>query len=183
MGRDKATLIYKDQPLWRNQLDLLRQLNPAELFLSARTDPAWRPADLVFLPDVPPSRGPISGVSAALEAMNGTHLLVLGIDMPFMTRNYLQSLCEKVAPQSGALPIIGGRTEPLAGIYPAAAKPALVAALRGNEFSLQVIGTQLRAAGLLRFIPVATRQKALFFNMNDSLDVAFATEKSYNSGN
>src|SRR5438067_9404527 len=99
MGKDKATLLFRseplgrNEPLWRIQLDLLRRLAPIEILISARNDPAWRPADVSFVADAPPSRGPLSGISAALAHAATTHLLTLAIDMPFMHEQYLRSLC------------------------------------------------------------------------------------------
>src|SRR6266516_7366276 len=49
MGRDKATLLFRGKPLWQIQLELFRKTGPAEIFVSARTDPAWRPADVQFV--------------------------------------------------------------------------------------------------------------------------------------
>src|SRR4029077_13783233 len=43
MGTDKATFLFRGKPLWQVQLETLRKLRPAEIFLSARTDPSWRP--------------------------------------------------------------------------------------------------------------------------------------------
>ena len=63
MGKDKATLSYRGKPLWQIQLELLRQLTPQEIFVSARSDPDWRPADIQFVADDPPSRGPLSGLA------------------------------------------------------------------------------------------------------------------------
>ena len=62
MGKDKATLLFRGEPLWRIQLDLLRKLAPVEILISGRNDPAWRPADVYFVADAPPSRGPLSGI-------------------------------------------------------------------------------------------------------------------------
>ena len=66
MGRDKATLLFHAKPLWQIQLELLRKLEPTEIFVSARTDPVWRPADVQFVADDLPSRGPLSGLAASL---------------------------------------------------------------------------------------------------------------------
>src|SRR5882757_11347265 len=66
MGKDKATLLFRDRPLWQIQFDLLRTLQPEEIFVSARTDPPWRPSGVQFVSDEPPSRGPLSGLSATL---------------------------------------------------------------------------------------------------------------------
>src|ERR1700724_3666210 len=109
MGQDKSTILFRDAPLWQIQLDLLRKLQLQELFISAQTDPPWRPTDIEFVPDNQPSRGPLSGIAAALPRISGGHLLALAIDMPFMTESYLSSLCEKVEGGGGVVPIIENR--------------------------------------------------------------------------
>src|SRR5439155_23861309 len=101
MGEDKATLLFHGKPLWQIQLELLRKLDPAEIFVSARTDPAWRPDDVQFVADDSPSRGPLSGLAASLNLMRGTHLLALAIDMPFMSESYVRSLCLEIEPGRG----------------------------------------------------------------------------------
>ena len=78
MGQDKAKLIFRGQPLWQIQLDLLRKLEPEEIFVSARTDPAWRPLGVQFVSDEAPSRGPLSGLSATLARIRTDHLLEIG---------------------------------------------------------------------------------------------------------
>ncbi len=101
MGKDKATLLFHGKPLWQIQLELLRKLARIEIFVSARTDPLWRPADLQFVADDPPSHGPLSGLGAVLARMHTKHLLALAIDMPFMTEKYLRFLCSQIEPTSG----------------------------------------------------------------------------------
>ena len=139
MGRDKATLLFRGKPLWEHQVRLLRELRPTEIFVSARTDPPWLPNDCEFVPDMPPSRGPLSGLAAALARMNGKHLLALAIDMPFMNADYLWSLCKLTSPGRGVVPVIGGRAEPLAAIYPVEITVDLETALAGKDFSLQAL--------------------------------------------
>ena len=75
MGQDKATILFRGAPLWQHQLDLLRKLEPGKIFVSARTDPAWRAMDVEFVPDAQPSRGPLSGIAAALSRIKADHLL------------------------------------------------------------------------------------------------------------
>jgi len=148
MGEDKATLSFHGKPLWQVQLDLLRRLEPAEIFLSARSDPPWRPSDVPWVADDPPSRGPLSGLTAALSQMRGTHLLSLAIDMPFMTEKYLRSLCQQVASHA-----------------------AFLAALSGVEFSLQKIVRELVEIGQLRVLHVTKEQELLFRNLNEPADL------------
>jgi molybdopterin-guanine dinucleotide biosynthesis protein A len=172
MRKDKATLLFRGRPLWQIQLELLRQLGPAEIFISARTDPIWRPADVKFVADNLPSRGPLSGLAASLAQMRTKHLLALAIDMPFMTQEYLKFLCGQIEPGRGVLPKIDNRAEPLAAIYPREVDVVLGSALSGVDFSLQTLTKRLVEAGKLRTVSVPDEARKLFLNLNDR----FATD-------
>jgi molybdopterin-guanine dinucleotide biosynthesis protein A len=171
MGKDKATLLFRGKPLWQIQLELLRKLQPAEVFVSARTDPVWRPAGVQFVADDPPSRGPLSGLAAALAQMRARHLLALAIDMPFITEKYLRFLCGQIEPGRGVLPKIDDRAEPLAAVYPREALANVQSALSGNDFSLQTVTGGLVAAGKLQVMPVTSQEKKLFLNLNEPVDL------------
>jgi molybdopterin-guanine dinucleotide biosynthesis protein A len=177
MGRDKATILFRGKPLWQIQLDLLHKLQPAEIFVSARTDPAWRPQDLTFVPDEPPSHGPLSGLTATLARLRSNHLLVLGIDMPSMNEGHLRYLCHEVEPGRGVLPMIGDRAEPLAAIYPVEARSDFVNALSGVDFSMQTLTNQLVKMGRLRVIRVSEEEQPFYRNLNapDDLDDRFGS--------
>jgi len=171
MGQDKSTILFRNAPLWQIQLDLLRKLQLPGLLISAQTDPPWRPADIEFVPDDQPSRGPLSGIAAALSRITTDYLLVLAIDMPFMTESYLRSLCEKVERGLGVVPVIESRAEPLAAIYPRDAHDDVVDALSGSDFSLQSLVGKLIAAGKLQPIEVSEKEKAFFRNLNQPGDL------------
>jgi molybdopterin-guanine dinucleotide biosynthesis protein A len=172
MGKDKATLLFRGKPLWQIQLELLRKLEPTEIFVSARADPVWRPADVQFVADDPPSRGPLSGLAAALTQMHSKHLLALAIDMPVMAEKYLTFLCSEIEPGRGVIPKIEDRFEPLAAIYPLEALVNLQSSLSGEDFSLQTCSSRVVAAGKLQVIPVTSHERELFFNLNEPADLA-----------
>ena len=44
------------------------------------------------------------------------HLIVFGVDMPFMTEKYLRKLCARIEPGRGVVPIIEDRAEPLTAL-------------------------------------------------------------------
>ena len=171
MGMDKATFPFRGKPLWQIQLETLRKLRPAEIFLSARTDPSWRPADVQFIGDIPPSRGPLSGIAASLVKIRTAHLLALAIDMPFMTENYLRSICDATDPGLGIIAKINSCAEPLAAVYPREAEIDFRTALAGTDFSLQNIVRQLVTSGKLREISVTKEERRLFRNLNNMADV------------
>jgi molybdenum cofactor guanylyltransferase len=172
MGKDKSTLLFRGKPLWQIQLELLRKLAPTEIVVSARTDPVWRPADVQFVADDPPSRGPMSGLAASLAQMHTKHLLALAVDMPFITEKYLTFLCRQLEPGRGVIAKIDDRFEPLAAIYPQEALPNLQSALSGTDFSLQTVADRLAAAGKLQAIPVTGDERKFFLNLNELSDVA-----------
>jgi len=171
MGRDKATILLRGKPLWQIQLQLLRKLEPAEIFVSARTDPSWRPDNVQFVADDPPSRGPLSGLAASLAQMRSAYLLALAIDMPFMSENYLRYLCDHIEPGTGVVPTIDNRAEPLAAIYLREADVDFRSALVGPDFSLQTLVRRLIAAGKLREISVTEEQRKFFLNLNQLSDL------------
>jgi molybdenum cofactor guanylyltransferase len=170
MGKDKATLLFRGRPLWKIQFDLLRTLQPEEIFVSARTDPPWRPSGVQFVSDEPPSCGPLSGLSATLARISTDHLLALAIDMPLMTENYLRLICNRVEPGRGVLPMIGNRAEPLAAIYPKGAGIDFITALSGSEFSLQSLTKKLVETGKLNSVNVLEEEGKFFRNFNDLSD-------------
>jgi molybdopterin-guanine dinucleotide biosynthesis protein A len=171
MGADKATIIFHGRPLWETQLDLLRKLDPAEIFVSAKTDPPWRPNEYKFVADESPSRGPLSGITAALKQTHSSHLLVLAIDMPFMNETYLRSLYDLAATGCGVIPKIDSRGEPLAAIYPREALTDFRQALTSDDFSLQTLTMRLIESGKLNAISVADETREFFRNLNEPSDL------------
>lgn len=172
MGRDKASVLFRGKPLWQHQLELLRRLNPAEVFVSARIDPEWRPHDVIFVADASPSRGPLSGLAAALDRATTSHLLVLAIDMPCMSNEYLEFLCAQIEPGRGVLPTMDQRAEPLSAIYPREGATEVSKALTKSDFSLQSLTRELVAAGKLQPINVKDRERNLFLNVNAPPDLS-----------
>jgi molybdenum cofactor guanylyltransferase len=172
MGKDKATLLFRGKPLWQIQVELLRKLEPIEIFVSARTDPLWRRGDVQFVGDDPPSRGPLSGLAASLAQTRTEHLLALAIDMPFMTEKYLTFLCNHIEPRRGVIAKIDDRFEPLAAIYPEEALTDFQGALTGTDFSLQTMASRLVAEGKLEVTAVASHERKLFLNVNEPGDMA-----------
>jgi molybdenum cofactor guanylyltransferase len=171
MGRDKATLPFRDAPLWQNQLRLLRALDLREILVSAQTDPPWRPADVHFIPDEQPSCGPLGGIAAALAQIETDYLLTLAIDTPFVSESYLRELCGRVETNSGIVPMIGDRAEPLVAVYPRGASADFANALCGENFSLQLLVRKLIGLRKLRGAQVSSQQEALFRNLNQPADL------------
>jgi molybdopterin-guanine dinucleotide biosynthesis protein A len=162
---------FEGRALWKRQLKLLRQLGPERIFVSARTTPAWLPDNVELLLDDPPSRGPMSGLAKALAAIRTTHLIVLAVDMPFMTADELRRLLGLTVEGCGVVPAIGDRAEPLAGLYPARAAGDFQAALAGPDLSLQSVVRRLVAENKVKLIPAPGSATHLYRSMNEPDDI------------
>ncbi|HLP75649.1 MAG TPA: molybdenum cofactor guanylyltransferase [Candidatus Paceibacterota bacterium] len=171
MGRDKALLEISGEPLWLRQLNLLRGLKPAALWISAREKPPWCPPGIETIPDVPPSRGPLGGLAETLGRVKTSHLLALAIDLPQMTIEPLNALWQQVEPEIGVVPESPRGSEPLCAIYPREAAPAARAALDSGELSLQPFVAKLRRENLVRTYPLAPAEQTFFLNVNSPDDL------------
>jgi molybdenum cofactor guanylyltransferase len=170
MGADKATIVFQGRPLWERQLGILRELRPERIFVSARVDPSWRPPEIELLLDEPPSRGPLSGLTRALDRMETTHLIALAVDMPFMTSEQLGALFNLAGTGCGVVPVIGERTEPLGAIYPRESATDFATALAGHNFSLQGLVRKLAAVNKVRIVSVPENDEDLYRSVNEPGD-------------
>jgi molybdopterin-guanine dinucleotide biosynthesis protein A len=174
MGEDKARMLFRGAPLWKSQLGLLRRIEFEKIFVSARIDPPWRPADVDLVLDAQPSRGALSGIAATLSRIKSDHLLALAIDIPFMNEAYLRKLCGQIKSNVGIVPMLENRAEPLAAIYPRDAGAEFARALSGDDFSLQPLVRRLVALEKLQPMGVLPEERFLFRNLNEPRDLADA---------
>lgn len=172
MGHDKATMEWMGRPLWEWQLEKLRALRPERVLVSARKKISWAPRDAEVIVDLPPSRGPLSGLSAALGAIQTDYLLALATDLPFMTLEHLEMLCTAARNGAGVVPVLNGKAEPLCAIYPAESRADFAKALEGANYSLQPIVTNLIAGGLLQAKNIAGPMRELYRNVNEPRDLS-----------
>ena len=170
MGRDKALLTLPDgRALWERQWEVLCALEPAEWFVSG----SWRegfPADLPWLSDEVPGNGPLAGVATALNKISSPRLVVLAVDLPAMTADFLRTLARGDA--AGMVPRWpDGFFEPLAAVYPKTAAGAAADALHRGEFALQPFVRRLVADGTATARAITPTETGLFANWNHPDDL------------
>jgi molybdenum cofactor guanylyltransferase len=171
MGTDKATLAIAGEPLWTRQLRVLRELQPDTLWVSARNRPAWCPVEIEVVLDAEPSRGPLSGLAAALRKMKTSHLLALAVDLPRITGEPLRKLRSLAQPGCGVVPERDEFLEPLCAIYPSEAAATAESALTGEDVSLRQFSRTLLRDGRLRTYTLTEEEKLLFHNVNFPSDL------------
>jgi molybdopterin-guanine dinucleotide biosynthesis protein A len=142
MGQDKALLVVDGRTLAERGAELL----------AAVADPVVEVGPghsrLAAVQEDPPGSGPLAGLCAgAAELHRLGHegpVLLLAVDMPFVTVDLLRFLSGRVGPAT-AVPVAGGRAQPLCARYGADALdlgPRLLAvgerSLRGLLAGLEV---------------------------------------------
>ena len=118
MGRDKAWLELDGEPLIVRAVRTVRRLGVDELFISGRADVDYSALQCPVLHDLEPGLGPLGGIERALHACATPLLLVLAVDLPDMTTEFLAKLITRADAVTGVVPMRAGAPEPLAAIYP-----------------------------------------------------------------
>ena len=166
MGQDKCLIKVNGIPMWRRQLGLLLSLSP-EVFAVAPHRPEWLPQKFSWVQDAAQEEGPIGGLAAVLSQATYQNVLVLAVDMPAMTNDFLHKMLCMMERRSGIVPQIGERFEPLCAIYPCNALSVVREQLivkRDN--SLQALLQCLIRSGLMHIFPVPSPEQCLFRNLN-----------------
>lgn len=174
MQRDKCLLTWQGVPLWRHQLETLAALQPATLAVAAPCQPSWLPSDVNWIPDWPESCGPLSGILAVLRACETGLLVVLAVDLPCMTADYLRTL---LTPDDGrgAVPFSLHGYEPMAAVYPREAAEIAEARVQSRQWDLQGWVEELAQGGLVRKKEIRADETRLFHNCNypEDLNIEF----------
>jgi molybdenum cofactor guanylyltransferase len=170
-GSDKALVKIDGVELWRRQISLLRALGPQEIFVAAAEAPIWIDDQLQFVRDAMSNAGPLSGVAAALCECATSHLLVLAVDLPQMTADFLRSLVDLGSESCGAVPKRNGFFEPLAAIYPKSCGAPADRQLRAGKFMMQDFVNVALEENLLAVHDVQRSEELLFTNMNTPGDL------------
>ncbi len=167
MGRDKAGVLLDGQPLWQRQLATLRAVHPQELFISGKADGPYADAGVEILADIFPGLGPLAGLEAALRRASHPLVLVLAIDLPAMTSDFLADLVSLAT--SGGTGCVARHDlwfEPLAAVYPRACLALAETCLREADRSMQRFVRLAVEAGLINERAVSAAECALFQNTN-----------------
>jgi molybdopterin-guanine dinucleotide biosynthesis protein A len=172
MGRDKAALIFAGQRLWCRQLALLQSLGASQVLISGPLDGAYGDSGVQIIPDAEPGLGPLAGVAATMKQISTPFLLVLAIDLPAMSAEFLARLVrEAIEKNTGIVPEHDGRFEPLAAIYPTESRSLIERLLRGERRSLQNFVRCAIEQSLARSLAISEEDLMLFRNVNRPEDL------------
>jgi len=172
MGRDKAMLALpgSDTLIWQRQLHILEELRPEEIFWSGPGRPDV-PGNVRIVSDRVKNAGPLAGIAACLDLLQGDLLAVLAVDLPRMTTAYLENLLARCSPLRGAVGRHGDFFEPLAAVYPKKLHALAAEHLRQGRFALQDFIREAARMGVLQVFSLDETDIPLFKNLNSPADL------------
>ncbi len=171
MGQDKARLEWQGGPLWQHQIETLTRLPAQRRLISCREEQKLQDtphfADWEWLFD--PSgdeQGPMGAVARALRLVN-MPLVVLAVDMPFMTAEFLQrELIARSTAGRGAFFHNEQGIEPMAALYVPEMLPVMEGRLARGELGLQRMIEEAVKLNLADLRVLNEEERPLFANLN-----------------
>ena len=185
MGRDKALLPWGAGTLLDHAVTRLRAVCREVRVLSGRER---RYADRGLPVDVDgiADGGPLAGLATALAVAAPRSVLLLGVDMPFVTVPLLAHLRDALAAADAAVPVLAAGPEPLCAAYGAACGSAVQEALAAGDRKMTSFWTRVRVRRLDEddLAPFGAGAP-LFRNLNDpaEYDAARAASDSVRADN
>ena len=129
MGRDKAWLPWRGQPMIAHVVSILRPLVD-EVVVVASDGLELPPLDARVVRDREPALGPLAGIREGLEQIRTDFAFVTGTDAPFLSPAFVTKLLScgcAVAPE------IDGHFQTLAAVYPRSALERIDAMLAERQ--------------------------------------------------
>lgn len=155
MGHDKAGLPWCSGTLLSDLLRRSKCIPFWEIIIAAHSHPdrtGWPDCHcpVHITTDTYTGCGPLGGLEAALRQGSSPYYVVLSVDLPFYDFSPLQDWlahpdwmkpnAEKIYPI--LLPVVQGKEQPLAAVYPAGIYPAVLTALQSGEHRVRSIYDQ-----------------------------------------
>ncbi|HID11343.1 MAG TPA: molybdenum cofactor guanylyltransferase [Candidatus Latescibacteria bacterium] len=133
MGRDKAGIVLGGRTFMERAIDALRPLC-AEVWVVGRDGGK---GEVRFLRDELPGLGPIGGLYTGLRALGDGRAIFAACDMPFLEPEVLKQLLGYHA--EAVVFRLGGRVQPLPGVYNARLVERILGQVEAGERSLMAL--------------------------------------------
>jgi molybdopterin-guanine dinucleotide biosynthesis protein A len=117
MGRDKAVLQLDGRTLLEHALGTVKQVCGKALILGSRE--LYGQYDTEVVEDIYPGCGPLSGIHAALTHTRAEFNLMIAVDTPFLSADFLRFMLERAVESRATVttPEIAGYRQPLCSVY------------------------------------------------------------------
>ena len=115
MKQDKGLVYFKGMQLVEYVIRAAGKVADHSMIITA--NPAYAQFGLPCIEDELKDRGPLGGILTGLVHSSTSKNLLLGCDMPFLTKELLQALIRNCGEEDVLLTEYKGRAEPLCSVY------------------------------------------------------------------
>ena len=165
---NKALLTYKEKRFIEHIIEAGKDYK--EVIIISNNLEEYKGFNLRIVEDIYKGNGPLSGIHSALTNSTTDKVLCIACDMPLITKETLNIIGNYDEEYEVLVPKVGGRLQPLCGVYSKDIIPKLEEAIKQNNNKLQLLIKTLN----LKVIEGDINSKFIeqdFFNIN--------TEKEY----
>lgn len=175
MGCDKALLVFEGRTLLARQVDLAWTLGPQAVYVAGRTPAELGDLKAHGLPDAHPGQGPLGGLATVLATTQSAQVLLLAVDLPMLTREFLLRLVRQCTVGVGVVPRTARGWEPTVAIFPREMGSDVSRAVTDGRRALHSLVEQEVGRGRLRAWSIAANEECLFENWNTPNDLPRGT--------
>lgn len=143
MGRNKALLEFRGEPLLRRQIDLLSPLFE-EVIVGANDPAPFAPFNVRVVPDQLAERCALTGIHAVLKAARHPRVFVVACDMPFLNPALIRTLSSVPGEPDVVVPESDRGLEPLHAFYGPACIEAIEACAGRGAWKVSDFYAQVR---------------------------------------
>jgi molybdenum cofactor guanylyltransferase len=139
MGRPKAWLPVGNEVLLQRVVRVVGEvMRPVVIVAATEQDVPPLPERVELVRDETPGLGPLGGLATGLAALRGRADVVFlsACDMPRLTPAFVRQVLDGLADADIAVPDIGGRLHPLAGVYRITVLPVVRSLLAQNRLRM-----------------------------------------------
>lgn len=164
MKQDKTLVSFQGKPLIAYATNLFNELG-IEYHLSINSDQVHLKEEHTSIVDEFQDKGPLGGIVSAMKQLE-THLLVIPVDMPFLSQSLMKELIDTRDIQEMVRCFqLNGRLEPFPSIWKVNSTERLEQFISERQLSLQKCIAQLPHQ------LINSDDSALFRNMNSPQDL------------
>jgi molybdenum cofactor guanylyltransferase len=168
MGRDKATLSFKDKPLITYVHGIIKQVF-SEVFIISKHHTSIDGIDSPILKDITPKEGSLVGIASALLYATTDYVFVVGCDLPFIRKETIICMMDQTRGKDIVIPRTDAGYEPLHAVYNRSCLSHILRAIDRNR---------IKITDLLPYLSVnVVKEPALFSNNGVSIFTNINTEE------
>jgi molybdopterin-guanine dinucleotide biosynthesis protein A len=169
MGANKALLLIENEHLIDRMIRLVR---PFCATVSISGDQStFKDSAVKVVPDLVQGIGPIAGISASLSNSASDWNLILGVDLPLINKELIETLIAQIGSADCLVPVHHGHIEPLAALYNRRIVPVLDDMINQSDYKMMNLFNRINTI----FVDcelLTEKFPRLFFNLNNPEDFA-----------